>query len=365
MTHYLIIIFYTLVVYRSGNFVSCRQQTESRNRNFLARIRSVVEMEKEFYLKVDELVTYSQIPGHLRSSARDVDHQNKALWLLEDFPLIVNKQDVIDKVCVWMCDSPMIVKYDFIVKEILYRLSGNWKIRNISQRHKLPIEYISSIQHIPPNVPIRKFFLDIYVDDFGTYRNVYHSLGGVYLQFGNMPLMLRKQLRNHFLLGFVPFGGDIYEFFGPLREEIRALEHGYMVNTSTGNYWVMGGIGCVTADLPQGNDLAGVKRHNANFGCRTCYAHQNQLTDSHFDYLANARFRHLTENQYAEITALPTISARERCSTKYGICVDPHPLENLMWDCHTQTPHDAYHAMGGKTRRLLDTTFNLLTSSGE
>ncbi|CAG8659614.1 3948_t:CDS:2, partial [Paraglomus occultum] len=42
-----------------------------------------------------------------------------------------------------------------------------------------------------------------------------------------------------------------------------------------------------------------------------------------------------------------------------------HPLENIMWDCHTQTPHDSYHAMGGKTRRLLDTTFHLLTSNGE
>jgi len=224
-------------------------------------------------LKVDELIRYSRIPGHLHSSAREVDYQNKVLWLLEDFPFIVNKKDVIEKVCVWMCDSPMPARYDFIVKEILYRLNDNWKMRKISERHKLPIEYIFSIQHIPPNVPIRKLFLDIYVDDFGTYRNVYHTLGGVYLQFGNMPLMLRKQLRNHFLLGFVPFGGDIYEFLRLIREEIKELEHGYMLNTSTGNYWVMGGVGCITADLPQGNDLAGIKRHNANFGCHTCYAH--------------------------------------------------------------------------------------------
>ena len=30
-----------------------------------------------------------------------------------------------------------------------------------------------------------------------------------------------------------------------------------------------------------------------------------------------------------------------------------------------QTPHDAYHVMGGKTRRLLDMTFSLLTYNGE
>ena len=94
-------------------------------------------------------------------------------------------------------------------------------------------------------MPIRKFFLDIYFDDFGTYRNVYHTLGGVYLQFGNMPFRLRKQLKNHFLLGFVPFGGDVYEFFGLLRNEIKSLERGIMI----GNYWVIGGIGGVLLQI--------------------------------------------------------------------------------------------------------------------
>src|SRR5437764_15410588 len=92
-------------------------------------------------------------------------------------------------------------------------------------RHRLPCENIT-LTSPPQQLPVPKFFLDIYLDDFGTYRNVYHSLGGVYLQFGNMPFRLRKQLKNHFLLGFVPFGGDIYEFFELLRNEIKSLERG-------------------------------------------------------------------------------------------------------------------------------------------
>ena len=51
-----------------------------------------------------------------------------------------------------------------------------------------------------------KFMIDIYNDDFGTFRNVYHSLGGIYIQIGNMPFNLRKQLKNHFIVGFIPFG---------------------------------------------------------------------------------------------------------------------------------------------------------------
>ena len=56
-------------------------------------------------------------------------------------------------------------------------------------------------------MPVLKFYLDLYYDDFGTFCNTYHSLGGIYLQIGNMPRQLRKQLRNYFIIGLVPFGG--------------------------------------------------------------------------------------------------------------------------------------------------------------
>jgi hypothetical protein len=50
-------------------------------------------------------------------------------------------------------------------------------------------------------MPVYKLFLDLYHDDFGTFRNVYYSLGGVYVQFGNMPAHQRKLIKNHFVLG--------------------------------------------------------------------------------------------------------------------------------------------------------------------
>ena len=144
----------------------------------MARIRSIVKFNGEFCLKVDELIRYSRIPGHLRSATRE-NAQDKALWLVEDFPFIVRKEDVEHETSVWLRDDLEPAEYDFMVNEILYRFNNFWKMREISKRHKLPSEYIINIQHPPPpNVPIRKFFLDIYLDDFGTYRNVYHSLGG-------------------------------------------------------------------------------------------------------------------------------------------------------------------------------------------
>src|SRR5215213_11231005 len=97
--------------------------------------------------------------------------------------------------------------------------------RSIELRQPLPCKYIQEA-HNPNNLPVKKFFLDLYFDDFGTYRTVYHSLGGVYIQFGNMPFDLRKLLKNHFVIGFVPFGASFNEFIKPFIREIQKLEKG-------------------------------------------------------------------------------------------------------------------------------------------
>ena len=116
-----------------------------------------------------------------------------------------------------------------------------------------------------------------------------------------MPLELRKQLQYNFLLEFVPFGASFEDFIKPILEDIPQLEHGMIVDTIQGQVWVVEGLGCVTADLPQGNDLAGVLRHNANFGCRTCTASKDQLTDPQFDYISSIHFAQDTDLQYKEI----------------------------------------------------------------
>ncbi|RGB32946.1 hypothetical protein C1646_762261 [Rhizophagus diaphanus] len=79
----------------------------------------------------------------------------------------------------------------------------------------------------PQHIPVLKIFLDIYVDDFGTYRNVYHSLGA-----------------------------NFNDFIQPVLQDIKRLEKGFIMQTLNGNAFVIGSIGCVTAALPQGNDIA-------------------------------------------------------------------------------------------------------------
>src|SRR5438128_10293697 len=98
------------------------------------------------------------------------------------------------KINVWFADTVRPDQHDFTVKEIVYSYNSQWKVRNITLRHQHPAEYIAQPNPAPSGLKTYKFMLDLYYDDFGTFRNTYHSLGGVYLQFCNMPLHQRQKL---------------------------------------------------------------------------------------------------------------------------------------------------------------------------
>ena len=64
-------------------------------------------------------------------------------------------------------------------------------------------------------------------------------MGGIYIQIGNMTLSERIHLKNHFVLGFVPFGGSFDEFIKPFITEMKELEVGKIMDVVTG--WIIEG----------------------------------------------------------------------------------------------------------------------------
>ncbi|PKK57036.1 hypothetical protein RhiirC2_721485 [Rhizophagus irregularis] len=184
-----------------------------------------------------------------------------------------------------------------------------------------PCEY-STLASPPPqysNLRVLKLFIDLYYDDFGTYRNGYHSLGRVYVQLGNMPFDARKYLCNHFVLGFVPFSGHFEDFIRPFIEDMKQLERGTLMNVQGTDYWVIADLGCVTADLPQGNDLAGVKCHGALRGCRTCLVAKENSTDIMLDIASVSRYHHITDTQFECIFTASTIKQQNDLAKEYGL----------------------------------------------
>jgi hypothetical protein len=316
-------------------------------------------------IRIQRLISYEQVPQYLHSK-KYAPYSLQERYLVEESELfIIDPLSLICHVNIWLQDQPSPPTVDFFVDKILYYYNSRWKIRSIKLRHQHPAERISVKLPENLNMPILKFYLDLYYDDFGTFRNTYHSLGGVYLQIGNMPRKLRKQLRNHFIIGLVPFGGKFQDFIKNFIKEIQQLEKGFVMNVNGTNCWISGGLAMVTADLPQGNDIAGVLCHNANLGCRSCKATKNELTNISFDIYSNGRYHQITDEEFQHINGEQTNTARSRLCSQYGLQLSPGPLDSILHDRHQYIPQDAYHAIAGKVARLLDCTCLILTSQGE
>ena len=180
-----------------------------------------------------------------------------------------------------------------------------------------------------------------------------------------MPFSLRKQLKNHFIIGFVPFGVSFTEFIKPFLRDVRKLEEGVIMNIRGQEYLIMGGLGIVTADLPQGNDLASTKRHEANFGCRNCFANKKNFVDNNFDIITKARYLHEIMELINKRNSIESSSRQLEFNTKYGLSKKPSPFSLLQFDPFTQIPQDAYHAISGKIACLIESTIEILSKRGE
>ena len=237
---------------------------------------------------------------------------------MTDKTLIINPISIKSKVYIWLMDISKPTNYQYSVDEIVYNINGQWTTRPIDLRHHHPIEYVT-IQDPPHGLPVLKFFLDIYIDKFGPFHNAYHAIGGIYLQIGNMKQVLHQKLKNHFLLGFIPFTATSDEVLQPLINDIQELEHGYKLKINNQHVWVTGGLGVITSDLPEGNEQAGIKNHNAHYGCRNCKIHHNNLHDITFDISRHGWYHHKTTLQFVAINDAQTRIEQDFLATEYGI----------------------------------------------
>ncbi|UZO18675.1 uncharacterized protein OCT59_009987 [Rhizophagus irregularis] len=111
---------------------------------------------------------------------------------------------------------------------------------------------------------------------------------------------------------------------------MKEFEQGKLMEVNGQDAWVIAGLGVVTADLPQGNDMCGVLRHNANKGCRTCTASRESLTNFSRDVPATSRYHHITDDQFKEIFDEPATTRQRRLCTEFGLRTRPSILDRLQ-----------------------------------
>ncbi|POG74932.1 hypothetical protein GLOIN_2v1475793 [Rhizophagus irregularis DAOM 181602=DAOM 197198] len=352
------------VTYYCGEFIYYLSNGGHKLLGFLRSIQ--VNEENQYVLKIQKLLYYEDIPGIFKGHLRQQRSKSGEVWMLDDNFVFICPSQVYNKATVKLPHLHQVLSHsDLYVLEIIYKHNNHWRVRDIQLSYQHPAHSI--IINNPPvdSMPVYKLFLDLYYDDFGTFRNVYHSLGGVYVQFGNMPAHMRKRLKNHFVIGFVPFGGNFDEFIQPFINELKEFEKGKIMNIQGRDVWVVAGLGVVTADLPQGNDLSGVLRHGATKGCRTCTVEKYSYTDNSTDIIRLSRYKQCTDLDFSLIAAESSITRKKQIGSEFGLRIKQSILDELQRERHLQTPQDIYHATAGKIKRLLRLTCELFSHEGE
>jgi len=360
--YYYYYYYYYLETYYCSDFI---YYIDNDRQKKLGRLRAILlNEENQHQFKIQKVLYYNDLPNIFKSNIRQQNSFNGEVWLQDELFQIIKMSQLVKKATIMIAYQHQHIPKSLYINEIIYLYNGHWQIRSVILSYQHPSEYIT-IRNPPSSMPIYKIFLDLYYDDFGTFRNVYHSLGGVYIQFGNMPAHQRKLLKNHFVLGFVPFGGDFNEFLHPFISEMKKFEQGKIMKVNGQNSWVIASLGVVTSDLPQGNDMVGVLRHNANRGCRTCTISKDSLTDNTQNIPKISRYHHITNNEFNEILNENNKLVKKQLGTKYGLRSKCSILDKLKRERHLQTPQDVYHATAGKIGHLLKLTCGLFSKKGE
>ncbi|KAF0514529.1 hypothetical protein F8M41_017575 [Gigaspora margarita] len=325
-------------IYNCGDFVFYR---ESSTR--VGRILAIVKVDDILKIKIQRILVFDELPNNLQNNNRKERSCGHEVWLLDR-----NEENAI-----------IIVELNKIIKHIKVTILYNENDINEFSSIVIPLKDPLT------SIPVYKLYIDLYYDDFGTFCNTYHSLGGVYIQIGNLSFDKRKQFRNHFVLGFVPFGSKFDEFIEPFVAEMKQLEKEKIMDIKGIESLVIASFGDVTAYLPQGNDLVGVKRHGATRGCRTCNATKDSWTSNNINLALISRYHHLTNIQFDEILAASTITRRKEIAAEYGLHIKLPILDKLKRERHLQSPHDIYHATASKVLRFLKITIDALSSEGK
>ena len=127
------------------------------------------------------------------------------------------------------------------------------------------------------------------------------------------------------------------------------------------------GLGVVTSDLPQGNKISSVMRHNAEHGCRHCMVAQSDLGVLQYDIVSNGRYHHITSRLLAQIrSGFQTKAEKLRFASEWGLSTSPaNPLDKLCFDRHHQVPHDPAHVLlQNISHILIDSSLAILGRTG-
>ena len=210
------------------------------------------------------------------------------------------------------------------------------------------------LANLPEGVTVLRVFIVYFYDGFNIYSKLMHSTGAGYITLGGLPLHLQDLLRNLIPIHLVPPGADLRESLEPFLARVLQLQEGIHVHMGDilGSVFLIGGLGLIRADMPQGQWFAGSLSQTANFGCRRCTTHKKDF-DKVLSPMDAARvIRTIQGTQATRAKSMAAKAASKAASVAQTILtsVGLGPKESIFADSKVhfdpirQCPYEPFHS---------------------
>jgi hypothetical protein len=202
--------------------------------------------------------------------------------------------------------------------------------------------------------------LQVFIDGFGVYRNSYRSLMGFYAILAGFTVREKNRRANVFPLTLGPHGSHLDDVIRAL-SSLRPLDKG-ISTTINGEETIF----CVftlnfLTDLVGGNSAANIKGMKAKKSCRFCLASTTERADLSYNIVANGRFHHQTIAMRRHMQDLPSKSARDEYSSKWGLDETPalatiSPAMDFITSFPPDPAHSEYQGLSQLMHEMLKDT---------
>jgi hypothetical protein len=223
------------------------------------------------------------------------------------------------------------------------------------------------LRDLPSDIPVLRCFLTYFFDAFNVYSKLAHSTYGGYLTLAGLPRHVQDLLRCLFPVHLCAPGSDLREALKPFVLRLRQMEEGIVVDMGPviGKVFLVGGLGLVRADMPQGHDFAEGLRQGATYGCRQCELHKEEfdrvLSPLELAFLHRTLHGTKEHRRRAQELAGDSLTKLAKILAKVGLSASEGPLAGLMFDCYRQMPYEPMHEKIGLVKKFLSTFLASMT----
>ncbi len=139
-------------------------------------LRSIqVNESSQIILKIQILLYYENLPGIFKGVNRERHSKSSEVWMLDNEFSFIYPSQVYNKAIVKL---PHLHQASFRgelhLLELIYKHKNHWRVRDIQLSYQHPAHSIKVNDPPVNSMPVYKLFLDLYYDNFSTFRNVFH-----------------------------------------------------------------------------------------------------------------------------------------------------------------------------------------------